>query len=396
MNNILDRQFRSNPAFELFVYDRLPPEIQQNVPHTLSGAGFYGVLVPGPGSGYVAKAVDQDTALLFYTLQQPGLLPGYVRVALGEQCNPRMVELVLEGVLEVAVRPGEFLSGASALHLTGAVPPRSPAGENHIAQLSYQALLYAQTLLLQNSAMLSARLYHYNTVPVTAAWRCRIPDHQAALIYLGLQPGGRNERAFGQAWRSSPAGQLGEGWHFWQRRHPHKRPHKGSSAYDFKLYFSPLPEALPEAIPQLVEGLSAAPVQAFKIGSSAHGLLRPDKIVAYCATFEALAEAGAALENRLSGCPAQGVPFTASISHSGLLSWGTDPPSLHPASENPDRESWRLWVTNQLAAALVEARAGEPGESAAQFALERLRLQGVEIETWTPRQGIWHEGQGMP
>jgi uncharacterized SAM-binding protein YcdF (DUF218 family) len=74
-----------------------------------------------------------------------------------------------------------------------------------------------------------------------------------------------------------------------------------------------------------------------------------------------------------------------------------------PASERPlagGRESWRLWLTHRLARALLAARAARAsgpttgstaGATAAepwQIALERLRLEGVSTETWTPGSGL--------
>ena len=79
------------------------------------------------------------------------------------------------------------------------------------------------------------------------------------------------------------------------------------------------------------------------------------------------------------------VPFTAAITASGTLSWGMDP-------ENNwfgDRASWRQWICERLAAALIAAR-NSTVETVApwQFALERLRLDGVDTDTCLPT-GSW-------
>jgi hypothetical protein len=47
-----------------------------------------------------------------------------------------------------------------------------------------------------------------------------------------------------------------------------------------------------------------------------------------------------------------------------------------------EHESWRLWLTNRLAAALLSA-AGTVDEKVA-FALERVRHEGVDTTTWIP------------
>jgi hypothetical protein len=72
--------------------------------------------------------------------------------------------------------------------------------------------------------------------------------------------------------------------------------------------------------------------------------------------------------------------------------------------------SWRLWLTNRLARALIAAVAAPssalplPGVSGAaglagaaagetmepwRFAVERLRLEGVDTDSWTPGGSLW-------
>ena len=121
------------------------------------------------------------------------------------------------------------------------------------------------------------------------------------------------------------------------------------------------------------------------------GLLRPDKLLIYFLSFNALKEASAYLEPKLAGIQAHGVPFTAEIAGNSILSCGVDPPLEQEVSSWQEPESWRLWVTNRLARALLMAKMApvckiEPWR----FALERLRLEDVDIETWTPTQITWY------
>jgi hypothetical protein len=145
-----------------------------------------------------------------------------------------------------------------------------------------------------------------------------------------------------------------------------------------------VPEALPESFGDILEALAAAKAAQFKIGSDALGILRADKIVSYFPSFERLAAAAEALEARLSGIPAQGVTFTSEIGGNGLLSWGVDPPREETSFGGG--ESWRLWLTHRLSRALLSARSEpEPWR----FALERVRLEGVDTDTWTPGALLW-------
>jgi hypothetical protein len=130
-------------------------------------------------------------------------------------------------------------------------------------------------------------------------------------------------------------------------------------------------------------------VSNFKIGKDIYGLLRPDKIVAYCKSFEELSCLANTLLPEIKEYPAQGVPFTAGFGDTGILSWGTDPPDEVQVSNEINRESWRLWVTNRLAVALLAARAATTDLEPWQFALERMRLEGVNTEKWIPSQTIW-------
>jgi len=167
---------------------------------------------------------------------------------------------------------------------------------------------------------------------------------------------------------------------------------RGSSNY--KLYVSPQCDEVPEALAAIVETLSRMPQSCFKIGSDVYGLLRPDKIIAYFTNFEQLEEAAQKLYTRLQGCSVQGVPFSAELAGDGLLSWGMDPPRAQRTHGYQEQESWRLWLSNRLALALVGARNSPSGANAVEpwrFALDRMALEGVDTATWTPRPDIWSD-----
>jgi hypothetical protein len=383
MQDLLGRTLRANPAYELVLWDRLAPEERRALDRLPHDPDFYGVLRPRPPEGSNAalgvKAVDRDTALLFLTLREPGPLPSYVRSALGEATGRTIARLIADGVLE-AEKDGEFVWGPAALEVRETL-----ANGGRLAELSLAALRYGQALAIDDPLRLSFRLYGYNRRPLTPRWRKLLPGAEAVQAYLGIVPGGAHRKLLDRTWRPSPPS---EAWLSWRSRAAEPATDSGGGGVTWKLYVSPAPEALAEGFGAVLEALAAARAGQFKIGSDAAGLLRPDKIVAYFPTFERLEKAARAVESRLAGVPAQGVPFTSEIAGDGLLSWGMDP----PVSERDPwggRESWRLWLTHRLARALIAARgAGEEVEPW-RYAVERLRLEGIDPVSWTPAASQW-------
>ncbi len=381
---VLARVFRANPRFELVLYDRLPAAERQALAELAKTPGFYGVLRPASAkSGLTPKSVDRDTALLFLTLREPGPLPAYARSALGENAMRTLARLVADGVVEIE-RDGTFVSGAAAIGLfqEGAADPE---GSGRLAGLSRAALRYGQALAVDDPELLAWRLYAYNHRPLTPRWKRLLPSREEVERHLGIGPGDELRRLLDRAW--VPAD--GTHWLSWRARGRDATTAGSSAGPTWKLYVSPLPEVVGEGFGAVVEALAAGRATQFKVGADAAGLLRPDKIVAYFPTFERLAAAAEVVTRRLDGAPAQGVPFTSEIGAGGLVSWGVD-----PAGETARQgESWRLWLTRRLARALLAARAaaseGSEGIEPWRFALERLRLEGVDTGTWTPGALMW-------
>jgi hypothetical protein len=77
------------------------------------------------------------------------------------------------------------------------------------------------------------------------------------------------------------------------------------------------------------------------------------------------------------------VPFT-SDADAGLLSWGADP---KPKGTEVG-QSWRQWVTGRLATEMVAARNATVDVEPWRYALERLRLDGIDPQTFIPT-GRW-------
>lgn len=384
LKNILDGTFRANPECDLVLFERLPPEQQEYLKDLRKEPDFYGVFCPRGETSLTMKSAPRDAALLYLTLREPARLPEFVRTMFGAGCNQAIAQLVLDGILEIEY-DGAFVSRLQAYRAIYE-EAEARAARGLIARLSLDAIKYAQRLELSDALQLSSRLYFYNRIPANSHWRRKFPSREAVLSYLGVQSGGPNQTAIERGWTRTGA-ESSNGWLHWTAR---KRVERRHSAFGYKLYISPKCEALPEAFKTVAEVLAACGASQFKTGQDVYGLLRPDKIVSYFPNFESLQSAAAELARRLDGCPAQGVPFSAEMAGGGLLSWGVDPPLEEQTFGSQARESWRLWVTNRLATALLAGKASPAsGVEPWQFALERLRLEDIDTDTWTPATGIW-------
>ena len=383
---ILSRTFRAGSAFDLVIFDRLPPEEQALLAELRRDPCLYGVLKPRSGSGLTLKAVDRDTALLWLTLREPGPLPFFAREGRPDETAAAVEQLVLDSVLELESEGG-FVSGAGAVRLLTADAPETPRGR--LAQLSVLALRYGEAADLADPQRLTALLYAYNRAPLSPDWAARLPDAEAVLAFVGAAPGTPLARRLEAGWDFGRRDNFPD-WIVFTRRDGSPAPRSSAT---YKLYVSPVIEHLPQAFAAVVEMLAGRSDGHFKIGSHAAGLLRPDKLVLYFAGREELLAAARHLEASLAqiaGIAAQGVPFSAPIDAEGLLSWGMDPPTTERVLAWQEPESWRLWLARRLAAALVAARGHATSELPGwRFALERVRREGVDVDRWTPSAALW-------
>jgi len=386
--------FRANPRYELVLLDRLSAA-ERELLGGLQVEDLYGVLRARNGEVLESRSVTSETALLFLSLSEPGPLPAYVQARLGEDLERTVARLVLDDVLEIE-HEGRFTCGSQAAACV--IARRSSGGRGRIGELSVAALRCGQELVSLPTRELALRLYGYGRRPLTPALVSRLPDAAAIDVHLGLQPGGTARAALDAGWvetTSDTAAASGSRpyWRSWRAR----RASSGSGAAH-KLYVSPALDALPHALEVVASSLAQSRgVQAFKFGSELRDLCRADKLVVYFDRLDDLQDAAVQLEQRLGACPAQGVPFTAAVTADGLLSWGVDPPAL--AGDGGEMTSWRLWVSERLAEYLAmgaDAMGAAEGSRTLepwQFALERLRLAGIDTDTWVPASGMWREAQ---
>jgi len=360
---------RANPAYELVPLERLDALERAAVQTGEGDDELYGLLRPAPGSGLAPRAATTDLALLVLTLREPGRLPEFAARALSDEAEQTVARLVLDGVLELE-RDGNFVSGERALdRLTTCAAPSTRVGE-----LSLAALRHGQALDGLPEELLSFRLYCYGRRPLTPALRHALPDEAATAAFLRVDDG--PVRAL---WTESGT-KAGDHWRMLRRR----RAGRDGTA-TFKLYVAPALEAVPEALAHVAEMLGEhGACEGFKVARDAAGLCRPDKLVAYFARLEDLHDAAARLRPRLDGLPAQPVPFTGGVDPAGLLSWGVD-----PAAGGREARSWRLWLATRLASYLVEGRAAGGETEPWRFALERIRLDGIDTGSWAPVSSGW-------
>ncbi len=297
-----------------------------------------------------------------------------------------LTQLVLDQVFEVE-HEGAFVSGASAQHLFGTRGTHQPA--SRISELSQRAVQHAQHLDIDETATLGARMYFYNREPASPRFVREFAGEEQVAKRLGIG----EETAFGvrlkKKWTEVPDDPLLQGWRMWKNKDKRKR--KSGSGY--KLYVSPQTAGIAEAFRASAEVFERAGVRLFKVGRDVHGILRPDKLVAYFGSEEDLRETAERLFARIGGMAAHGVPFTCDLQGDGLLSWGMDPPRRTQVLPWQERQSWRLWVVNRLAIALLAAKVQASANTEPwKFAIDRVRLDGVETNTWMPAPDIFQGG----
>jgi hypothetical protein len=376
--DILDATFRANPAYELTIYDRLPKAERELFQELQRDPEFYGVLRPQKGARLGYKSVNRSVARLLLGLPTPSPLPDYVKSE--PEAAVSIARMVLDGVLEIASDKG-MVSGPSAFHLIFSPQPAvEPTTE--IAELSLDALRYGHRLPIEPAGSLALKLYTYGRLPLSPAWTRRFPTANAVWSACGLDANGDLPPALVREWRRCDPQPPNDGWLAWEARGAHSPSVRNQT---YKLYISPHPDFLGEAIAAVARTEAAA----FKIGKDLPNILRPDKLVAYFDTWAPLDRAARSLEKHMGGSPAHGVPFTTQWGGNSLISWGIDPPEEEVRPRWIPRESWRLWIVNRLAAALLVAR--HPSEQSIEpwrFATERLRLDGINTDTWTPQGAV--------
>jgi hypothetical protein len=376
---VSDSVFRANRAYEVVPFDRLAARDQAAMAEFAQDAELFGVLRPRDGETGTIKAISRSVALLVYSLQSPGPIPRHAVAGGDISIEDAVWRLTLDGVLEVE-RDGTFVSGASAMPASETSAPQSA-----VARVSNDALRLAATIPDEDTLLLANRLYFYNRRPLTPRWSRRIRAPGDVLRFAGASAGSPTAAALERHWKRKGL-DVDQPWIHWWARVPARNPRFAEVAdVTHKLYVSPQTETLPDVFPTLVEILADAGAPPFKIGASATEILRPDKLVVYFTRRTAANEVAAEIANRLPDVPAHPVPFTHAAAANGLVSIGMDPPAGR-AMLNQVGASWRLWICRRLASYVANARQSGRAQDADRFALDRIKLDGIDPTTWEPSE----------
>lgn len=380
MAQLLERRFRANPGYEL--WPREARGVVNDIPLANPYEPLYGYLCPRPSaSDLPCRQVSPDTALLFLALQREGLVPEYFRSLLGHRTERYLLCLVLDGVLQVE-NSGRYVAGYAAKESLLGDEAQAPRGR--IAELSIDALKYAEALGELTIPELTWRLYEFGRLPVTATHKRAFLDPNRDFFGSLLRSVGNILSAH---WIRSLSADAN--WIMWRPI----RIRGDSEGVRYKLYISPGLSDVAAAFRASAEILGQSPgVLGLKIGRSLGGLTRADKIVAYFSRLDDLQQAGRHLHRALEGCSAHGVPFTAELSGDGLLSWGADP----PRTDTIHRGSWRLWLSGKLAEHFEVGRRLNGSGTIWPLVRDRIRLDGVDPDTWVPDAGLWSSPGNVP
>ncbi len=377
---LLHSTFRSNPAFELIEQGNLNQQELHALADLSLDPEFFGVFRRKHAeAGGSAKLAYKEVALLFYFLQNAGELPQYFKSGYDDEVNLTMAKLVLEGIFEIEVEQ-RFYSGFAAQNFLYEFQERSTDRKHPLLEKSSEAIRYAVQLNEVDTVSLANKLYAYNTVPLLLMRANELGTFEEVEELLRIGKNDPLNRELLQHWNKHEPDQK-YSWISWSRKQ--NRRHDARLRSTYKIYISPVLEELPDVFEKAVRVLTGSDAFSFKVGMNREGLLRPDKFVVYFTEFDHLVAAADRLGLVLKEHKAQGVPFTAPLDDSGMLSWGIDS-ATEEILKNRERESWRGTVTEKLAASISLSRTEKLSpEESVDFVLKKMMLEGVDPTTWT-------------
>jgi len=355
-----ETRFRLSPGYRLRLFSELSEADRDALGSDVSDSGFCAAVVDDLSKRPV-QALGPEAVK---ALERAELPQGDLESDLTVQA------LVLAGVLEWR-HHGSWVTGLWAMSGLG-LARHGPADAN--VGLERGAFEHARRCGTTDPRATANRLYLSNRIPLTPRWRSRWHSPAAVASSLDLAsatpfPG----FVMGDPRNTSP-------WLAWTRQ----TSAESATGWTGKLYVSPLPDDVPLALAAVRAVLSSSGAHAVKVGGGAAALLRPDKCVLYFTSLDDLHDCADRLSAELSGMQGQGVPFTAGIMGSRLLSWGADPPEKGGRIGRVTDSSWRVWVCNRLAAALHSSADCPDDDLVWDYACVRLQGLGVDVNRWAP------------
>lgn len=379
---LLTRVLRLNPRYRLVRLSTASGELLEIARRLSADPDLFGLLLPEAGVGLATKAVNKDVWTLLSGLRSPsspralgGSSPAYRRF---------LTKQLVDGVVEMSVEGG-FLSGVEALRRLS--PEREVAFSGHpLQRLSRRAVEIAYASGEDSLSPLACRLYFHNRLPASRQWLERFPDEAALLKFLKLGSDGRWP-GMPSSIRPVPAG-TGKStnparayWRCWDiPGSPRVEPGEGTI---FKVYLCARPEGADVLLHHALRRLPKSGASRLKIPRTVHGLLRPDKFVAYFSRRADAEAYGRAVASVARSAPPQPTPFTHPLDKIGIASMGADPPAFVESSPWLERTSWRFWISQRLARAIINARRGNPSDPV-EDVLAAARSSGIDPETWLP------------
>jgi hypothetical protein len=193
--------FRTNPAHELILFEHLSESERRELGQLTSDPDYCAIVRSRPGTAWRVKMVCRNTVDLCSNFGTPGSLSPGLSAKFGDSLHQAVTQLVLDGVLEVEYAGG-FVSGPAAYALFRE-ERRQTAPDSRIARLSMEALRHAETLAIDDSMRLCARLYFYNRQPLSPEQRIRFPDDRAVHGFLGVAHEGNVQKVLATSWQAS-------------------------------------------------------------------------------------------------------------------------------------------------------------------------------------------------
>ncbi|SDE89029.1 hypothetical protein SAMN04487996_107296 [Dyadobacter soli] len=377
---LLHATFRSNTAFELVEQGNLDQQALHALADLSNDPEFFGIFRRrNQDAGSSTRLAYKEVALLFYVLQNEGELPHYFKREYDDETNLTMARLVLEGIFEIKVAE-HFYSGPAAQTFLYDSDERTADRRHPLLGMSYSAVRYAVRLNEADTLSLADKLYAYNTVPLLLAHSNALRTVEEVEDFLNIGKNDPLSRELLKTWKKhEPDPKFS--WISWSRKQNGHHDTRLSATY--KMYISPVLDELSDVFDKTVRVLAASGAFSFKVGMNREGLLRPDKFVAYFTAFDDLLTTAERLALVLKTYNAQGVPFTAPLDESGMLSWGMDR-ATDEILKNIEGGSWRATVTEKLAASIALSKTEKLGqEERIDFVLKKMMLEGVDTTTWT-------------